>query len=190
MSSLFLGQLSTTGVPADEKTVRSTTAPYYRDAPAAMAEDMPEMQELETDSNPDLGLAPRQMASKWVDGNHVVTQDATVAMQNESNQVIARQVSTSGTAADRELAGETHRTLSYAVGIEPVFDLADPNHKMGNTYFMRTDRDIQSTAGNYMSVPPGQDHAIEGNIAAYGKTAARDAAQSALYNSWWNGGQS
>jgi len=189
VTSLFMGHLNTIGVPADEKTVRNTATPVEYDAPPAMMDDQPEMQEVETDSNPNLGLASRQLASKWSEGQRAVPQDGIVSEQNESNQMVNRQVSTSGTAAARELAGETHKNLSYAVGIEPVYDLADPNHKMGNTYFVRTPRNVQETATDYMTVPPGQDHAIEGNIAAYGKVASRNAAQSALYNTWWNGGQ-
>lgn len=188
MTSLFFGHLNGIGVPADEKVVRNTATPVYEDKPAAMAEDMPEQQELEIDPDPNLGMTSRQLASKWVEGDRATPQPSIVATQNASNQVIAQQVSTSGTAASRELAGQTHKNLSYAVGIEPVGDLADPNHKMGNTYFVRNERNVQDTAGDYMSVPPGQDHAIEGNVAAYGKTAARDAAQSAVYNTWWNGG--
>lgn len=187
MTSLFMGHVIGSGVPADEATVRETAVPYYRETLAAEMDDMPEMGEVETDSNPDLGgLAKRQLASHWVQGVPSSPQVETVTGQNASNQIIASQVSTSGTAAGRELAGHTHTNLSYAVGIEAVNDLADPMHKMSNTYFVRTPRTVQETAGNYMSSPP--DHALQGEISAYGKTAARDAAQSALYNSWWRGG--
>lgn len=188
MTSLFLGALNSTGVPADEEVVRSTATPVEPDAPAAMATDMPDPQEVETDGNPHLGMVNRQLASKLVEGSRAVPPDDIVREQNASNQMIAAQVSTSGTAAARELAGQTHKNLSYAVGLEPVFDLGDPNHKMGNTYFVRNERNVQEGMTDYMSVPPGQDHAIEGNIAAGGKSNARAASSSALYNSWWNGG--
>lgn len=188
MTSLFMGTLSTTGVPADEKVVRSTATPVEHDAPPAVQQDMPEANEVETDHNPDLGMVNRQLASKWVEGSSANMPVEATAMQSESNQIVNRQVSTSGTAASRELAGQTHKNLSYAVGIEPVFDLGDPNHKMGNTYFVRNERNVQTGMGEYMSVPPGQDHAIQGNIAAAGKMDARDAAMSSVYNSWWNGG--
>lgn len=187
MTSLFMGSVIADGVPADEEVVRSTATPYEHDAPAAMQDDMPEQQEVETDGNPDLGLVNRQLASKWTEGSHADAPDDIVATQNTSNQSINAQVSTSGTAASRELAGQSHKNLSYAIGIEPVGDLTD-GHKMGNTYFVRNDRDIQATMGRQMTVPPGQDHAIEGDIASYGKSSARDAAASGQYNSWWNGG--
>jgi hypothetical protein len=187
MTTLFLGSINGNGVPADEVVVRSTATPYEQDAPAAMQEDMPVQQELETDGNPDLGMVNRSLASKWVEGSHATPSDGLLAEQNSSNQIIAAQVSTSGTAAGRELAGQTHKNASYAIGIEPVSDLTE-GHKMGNTYFLRNARNVQEGAGSYMQPPPGQDHAIEGDISAYGKTAARDAAASAQYNAWWNGG--
>ena len=188
MTSLFMGGIIQDGVPADEEVVRSTATPYEHDAPAAMQQDMPEQQEVETDKNPDLGMVNRQLASMWHEGDRADSPDDIVATQNSSNQMINAQVSTSGTAASRELEGQTHKNLSYAVGIEAVGDLADPNHKMGNTYFVRNERDVQATMRNEMTVPPGQDHAIEGDIASYGKSSARDAASSGQYNSWWNGG--
>lgn len=188
MSSLFMGTVVTSGVPADEATVRSTATPYYRDSPPAEQDSTPDPGEFVSDPNPNLGLAPRQMASKWHEGERVAHQDDIVATQNVSNQVIAQQVSTSGTAASRESSGVTHKNLSYAEGIEPVFDLGDPNHKMGNTYFVREPRNVQDTTNPSMSVPPDYDHSLQGNISAYGKVGVRDAAQSAVYNTWWNGG--
>jgi len=188
MTSLFMGSLVTTGVPADETVIRNTATPVHMDAPAAEQESMPDTNEYHTDPNPDLGMVNRQLASHWVQGSAATPPDDVVAAQNASNQMIAEQVSTSGTAAAREAAGQTHKNLSYAVGIEPQFDLADPNHKMGNTYFVRTSRDIQEPSGNYMSTPPGMDHAMQSNISQFGKDNARQAAESGMYNSWWNGG--
>lgn len=187
MSSLFMGAVNYGGVPADERVVRNTATPYQYDAPAAMAPSAPDTNQLETDGNPNLGMTSRQMASTWVEGSRAEPQSGTLATQNASNQIIAEQVSTSGTAAQREMSGETHKNASYAVGIEPQFDLADPNHKMGNTYFVREERQIQEPAGRYMSQGPGQDHAIMGNINAYGKDAARQAADAGLYRTWWAG---
>lgn len=189
MTSLFLGQLTATGVPADETVVRSTATPVEVDAPAAMQDDMPEPNEVETDHNPNLGMVNRQLASKWYEGQHVQHDDDIVGVQNGSNQIIASQVSTSGTAAQRELAGQTHKNLSYAVGIEPVGDLVD-GHKMTNEYFKRDPRNVQDTMLREMSVPPGMgDPGMIEDVTAAGKYNARVASESSIYNSWWNGGQ-
>lgn len=189
MTSLFMGGVVSSGVPADERVVRSTAVPYERDAPAAMQDDMPEPNIIETDPNPHLGMDQRQLASKWHEGSRgVPSWDWEVAQLTESTRQINAQVSTSGTAAAREAAGATNKNLSYAEGIEPVDGLLD-GHRMTNTYFVRNPRGVQDGTGNYMSVPPGQDHGIEGNIAAAGKANARSASMASLYNSYWNGGQ-
>lgn len=187
MTSLFMGTVNTTGVPADEVVVRSTATPVDVNARPAVMDDMPEPQEVETDSNPNLGMVNRQLASHWVEGSNAdFTRDAEiVSAQNASNQMVNKQVSTSGTAASRELAGQTHKNLSYAVGIEPVDGLID-GHAMGNTYFVRHERPVQETAGDYMT--PNADMSARAGIAAYGNEAARNAAASGMYNLWWNGG--
>ena len=191
MTSIMFGQMQTElGVPADEKVVRRTAVPVDVNAPAAEADDMPEQQEIETDPNPDLGMSTRQLASHWIEGQSATVHRGAYDDQKGSNQVIADQVASSGTAAAREMAGRTHKNLSYAVGIEPVSDLADPNHKMGNTYFVRNDRDVQQGMGDYMTVPPGMGNpGVQENLSQAGKDAARQATQSSVYNAFWNGGQ-
>lgn len=189
MTSLFMGQLTYAGVPADETVVRSTATPYEHDAPAAEQEDMPEPNEVETDPNPDLGMVNRTLASKWTEGERgtpewIPRTDATSA----SFDVIDHQVGTSGTAAAREASGITNKNLSYAIGIEPVGDLVD-GHKMGNQYFERNERPIQSTMNNEMTTANGLDRRTIGQVAQAGKTNARIAAEAAMYTAYWNGGQ-
>jgi hypothetical protein len=190
MTSLMFGQLSSIGVPADEEVVRSTATPVDINAPAAMQEDMPEPEEVETDHNPNLGMVNRQLASKWfasirtrpihqgeVDNNHL------------HNDIVDSKISTSGTAAAREASGEWgHGTMAYAVGIEPVNDLVD-GHKMGNEYFVRHDRPVQEGMGSYMSNAKGPDSNTVGSVAAAGKANSRAAAQASMYDIWWGGGK-
>lgn len=189
MTSIMFGTLNTIGVPADEKVVRSTSAPVILDAPPAMADDMPEPQELETDHNPDLGMVNRQVASKWVEGQQFVPSWIPLSDGNDShNSIIDQQVASSGTAAHRETQGQWgHGTASYAIGIEPVGDLVD-GHKMGNTYFVRTDRHIQETMTPSMLPSTGIDRSVVGRVDAAGKVNARKAAQAGMYNAFWNGG--
>lgn len=189
MTSLFFGQLNGIGVPADEKVVRSTATPVEHDAPAAMQTDAPMPQEVETDPNPDLGMVNRQLASHWTEGSKInPTWDWQVAETTTSTEIINSQVSTSGTAAAREEAGETHKNLSYAVGIEPVDGLID-GHRMTNNYFQRDQRNVQDTQTPSMTVPPGMgDPGVMENVAAGGKVNSRIAAESSIYNNWWNGG--
>lgn len=189
MTSLYFGLLRD-GVPAEEKTVRSTTEPYDRDAPAAQQDSMPDFQELPTDPNPNLGMVNRQLGSHWIQGiRNAPFWRKKVDDATEYNATVNRQVSSSGTAAAREASGEWgHPSLSYAVGIEPVSDLRDGG-KMGNEYFKTVDKDIQETSDNsMMSVPPGYDQSVNARVSAEGKALSRKASQASLYDSFWNGG--
>lgn len=189
MTSLFMGSLVNTGVPADEAVIRSTATPVDINAPAAMQDDMPEMEEVETDPNPNLGMVNRQLASKWHEPESSVPDwIPNVDASNQHNDIVNRQVSSSGFSAGQEAAGNWgHGTMGYAVGIEPVGDLREGG-KMGNEYFKVNERPIQETAGNEMSVPPGYDHSALRSLSQTGKNNARDAATSA-YDDYWNGGK-
>ena len=189
MTSLMFGHLSGIGVPADEVVVRSTATPVEHDAPAAVQEDMPMPNEVETDSNPHLGMVNRQLASDWHEGvRGVPAWIPEVDAVSNSATIINSQVSSSGTAAARESSGVTIKNMSYAVGIEPVSDLVD-GHKMGNEYFTTNPKLIQSTMTDSMSLPPGSDQQTSGKVSALGKDNARKAAQAAIYNSYWNEGK-
>lgn len=189
MTSIMFGTLSTIGVPADEKVVRNTATPVEHDAPAAMQADMPEMSEVETDHNPNLGMVNRQLASKWFDRTR-----SRPAWKNkvddgyQHNAIIDEQVSSSGHAAAKEASGEWgHGTMPYAVGIEPVGDLRDGG-KMGNEYFKTNERNIQDTAGTEVQPPTNYDQSVTGRVSALGKTAARNAAMAGMYDAFWNAG--
>lgn len=189
MPNMLFGLMGNREVPLDEKVVRSTALPVEKDAPAAMESDTPQFNEpAETDQNPNLGLNNRTLASHWVEGQQSAPfWQGEVDQQVQHNALVDSRISTSGTAAAREASGQFgHGTLSYAVGIEPVSDLREGG-KMGNEYFAADKPDIQETAGNYMSVPPGYDQSSTAKASATGKVAMREAAASA-YDVWWNGG--
>ncbi len=193
MTSLFMGQLFGGEVPASEAGVRATTSPVNNEKPPAEAEGAPEQGELRTDSDPDLGMHLRNLASDWTEGKTVDTgvRLDDVAQMTASTAAINSQVSTSGFAASREAAGQGHRTLSYATGIEPVQDLRS-NGKFGNTYFVRQPRSIQDTMVAQMTVPLGYDIADSSQGATLARTRERsDSATSdgSLYDKFWNGGK-
>lgn len=189
MTSLFMGHLFGGGVPAPQENVRATTIPVNADKAPAEAQGAPEQGLLKTDSDPMLGMHLRNLASDWTEGSNVDTgaRIDPVAAVTAAEAKLNGQVSTSGFAASREAQGQGHRTLSYAVGIEPVQDLRD-NGKFGNTYFKRTDRVIQEGATPQMSMPPGYD--IDQNLraATLGKTASKQATTGSIYDLFWNGG--
>jgi len=189
MPNLLFGLVGNTGVPVDEKVVRSTATPVDDTAPPAVEDNPPDFNEIpQTDPNPNLGMVNRQTASHWVEGEQYAPfWGAEVAEQVEHNLIIDRQVSTSGTAAAREAAGQFgHGTASYAVGIEPVEDLRDGG-QLGNEYLAVGKPDIQETAGSYMTTPPGYDQGITSKVNETGKANSRE--RFSAYDAWWNEGK-
>jgi len=186
MTSLFMGQLLANPVPASEKDVRNTATPVNDDKPAAVQDSMPDPNEFVNDPDPTLGLGPRNLASAWHQGQPVDNSFAmpVVALMTDSTAIVNGQVSTAGTAAQRETQGKVHTSLSYAVGIEPVGDLATDNAKFGETYFKRNERDIQTGMGPYMQSPPGT---LRPSDAATGKGVSRDATTASIYDLFLRG---
>lgn len=186
MTSLLYGAVGAYPVPADENVVRMTTSPVTPDAPAAMAEDAPEMGEVETDPNPSLGMATRQLASTWHEPKKYAPAWADNATARH-DAIVNERWASSGTAAQREANGEFgHGTIAYAEGIEPVGDLRDGG-KMGNEYFVTDPKNIQRDAINYMTVPPGSDADTTASLAGAAATASRNAATASAYRSMWEG---
>lgn len=188
MSTLLFGAISSASVPADEAVVRSTTYVVSPDAPAAEMESAPDFNVVETDSNPDLGMVTRQLASHVVPTQKYAPAWASAVNDNHlANDMVNQQVSSSGTAAAREAAGTFgHGTMQVIEGIEPVADLRDGG-KMTNTYFAAGKPDIQETARRDMSIAPGQDHAITAAVAGSGKTNSRTARNASAYDAFLNG---
>lgn len=183
MTSLLYGAVGAYPVPADENVVRMTTAPVTPDAPPAMADSAPDPQEVETDSNPLLGLASRQLASTW----HAPQKGAPEWSERATathDALVNERIASSGTAAQREASGQFgHGTLAYAEGIEAVGDLRDGG-RMGNEYFMTEPKNIQPTAGNYMTAPLGSDADTTARVAGVAQFATREATIAGYRNMW------
>lgn len=183
MTSLLYGAVGTFPVPADENIVRMTTAPVTPDAPPAMADSAPDPQEVETDPNPLLGMATRQVASRWHQPEKY-TPGWLADADAPHDRLVNERIASSGTAAAREARGEFgHGTIAYAEGIESVGDLRDGG-KMGNEYFKTHTRTPQQGAGNYMTVPPGNDQTTTSKVAATGKDAEKESVANAYRNMW------
>ncbi len=184
MTNLFFGHLSNTPVPADENVVRMTTAPVEMDAPAAVQDDTPEFNKYESDPNPHLGMATRTLASDWHEGEQFTPSwKETVDNNHNLNDIVNRQVSSSGYAAQQEAAGRWgHGTASYAVGIEPVHDL--DGGQFGNEYFEANAQGANESAGNYMQ-PATSDGITRGVASSAARENQREASQAALINSWY-----
>jgi hypothetical protein len=182
MSTLLYAQMRHP-IPADENTVRSTTAPVEPDAPPAEAKGAPEWNEVETDPNPHLGMATRQVASDWHQPEKYAPGWAAYANPTDSATIINQQVDSSGTAAARELAGQQgHGTYAYAVGIEPV---VRDGASFGADYFEAAQRGAQEDIPDQMSRPFGVDRDDVSAVAYAAKVNARDATAASVYAAWY-----
>lgn len=183
MTSLLYGAVGSFPVPADENIVRMTTSPVTPDAPPAMASHAPDPQEVETDPNPLLGMSTRQLASTW-HGTQKYAPEWSDNAEAPHNALVNDRIASSGTAAAREAAGEFgHGTMAFAEGIEPVSGLRDGG-RMGNEYFVTHPKNIQPTAGHYMSTPDS-DPNTTASLAGLAGSASRDAANASAYQNMW-----
>lgn len=183
MSTLFWGQYRDS-IPTDENIVRSTTEYVQTDAPPAEMEGPPEFNELETDSNPNLGMVTRQVASDWHASEQYSPSWADTANPTESFAYVNERMDKIGTAAAREMAGAFgHGTMAYAVGIEPVIR---DGGQYGADYFAVDPRLIQETAGDYMVPDASHDHDAVGATAGQAVRNAKDAGAAGQYAAWYS----
>jgi hypothetical protein len=190
MPSIMFGQLNDAEIPTDQNAVRSTATPANEGAAPAEIPNTPEFNEFDTDSSEHVGMSTRNVTGEY----HPIEKFSPswadeVDESHNLNDRINRQVSSSGTAASRERAGEYgHGTMAVTKSIEPVIR---EGGAMGNDYFAAYDPDIQSSATPETGVQPdlqgmGPGRENVGNTAAYGKTASRDAAAAAVYSAFYS----
>ena len=190
MPSIMFGQLQDAEIPIDENAVRSTATPANEGAPPAETPNTPEFNEFDTYSEESVGMSTRNVTGEYfpIEKSSPSWAD-DVDQAHLANDLIDRQVSSSGTAASRERAGEFgHGTMAVSKAIEPVIR---EGGAMGNDYFAANDPDIQSSATPETGIQPdlqgyGPGRENVGGTAAYGKTAARDAAAAASYSAFYS----
>lgn len=118
---------------SDAEKVRSTITVVDDSQPASVADDRPSFNRTETDPETEGGLTPHQVAPFVTPSERYV--NPMLAEANiDHNRIVNDQVSTSGTAAAREAAGQWgHGTMGYADSVEPLYSEADLG--MGEAYF-------------------------------------------------------
>lgn len=174
MSTLLYGRGPSVSLDED---VRSTTNVIDNDAPASVADSAPDFNETVTDLDTEGGLTSRQVASHIKDS---AKSSPVVGNANEDlNGIVDRQISTSGTAAARESAGQWgHGSLLITEGIEPVIR---PGTEFSDTYFAANANDIQSGTGNYISPANPADPGTLAAAQSQGTAAARESAPVDMY---------
>ena len=171
MSTLLYGIRN--AVKPDEAEVRSTTQVIDHDAPSAEMDSAPDFNEFASDPDTEGGLTTTSLASHVIPSVQYAN-PALAEANTEHNAIIDRQVSTSGTAAAREAAGEWgHGTLQVLEGIEPVIR---EGSAFGEDFFSAGRDPIQTGMGNYMQ--PGSP-GNRGNAEEVQATANRNAREAA-----------
>lgn len=181
-SAWFVG--ATHSVPQSEASVRSTVEPVRTDDSQTVMDHAPGFNELSTDSSGELvGLSPREVVGPTEESEQSAPFWAAPASFNH-NRIIDEQVSSSGTAAARELAGrQGHGTMQFTESMEPVIR---DGATFGNEYFAPQTTVIQDGAGAYMSpvVTDSWGHAV---AQAHAVDKSRQAFNSSLYSTFMNG---
>lgn len=172
MSTLLYGMVRT-AVPADEAEIRSTTDVVDHDAPSAEMDSAPDFGEFDSDPDTEGGLTSRQLASHVIPSVQSVN-PALAEANSEHNAIIDRQVSSSGTAAAREAAGEWgHGTLHIQEGIEPTIR---DGAAFGEEYFKAERDPIQTGMGAYMTPAAPGNVDENARVQATANRNAREAA--------------
>lgn len=176
-SAWFVG--ATGPVPQNENEARATLEPIRTSTATVEEPDSPDWNEFESDDSPELvGLSPRLKGPDTIPSEQSAPFWSKLADVNH-NVIIDQQVSSSGTAAQRETAGEFgHGSMQYADSIEPV---VREGGAFGNTYFASHGHEIQSESGNYMQ-PVNSDNWGRGVVSAEAQAGARAAQRSTLFD--------
>jgi hypothetical protein len=169
-------------VPLDEGDVRSTTNVVNPDDESANAKAAPEFNTVERDPDTEGGLTPRAVSDK---ANASVHYPPLIGNANAPfDALVNAQVSTSGTAAQREIAGEWgHGTGYFQEAIEPTIR---PGTEFDNTYFKASRPPIQDGTMDYMLPSRRPDTAVSGGDQAAANRAAREA-RANLYQAFLEG---
>lgn len=183
MSTLLYSHLRE-GTPSTHDEVRRNTQPVQADAPPAELDHAPDFNEVNTDSNPEVGMGGRQLASDWHEPEATPPFWAGEASAPH-NAIVNDKIASSGTAAAREASGQFgHGTAAYALGIEPTIR---DGMTFGQDYFTANERDgFNPNSSRVDGVQPSTANSDDTMaVAAYGKDAARDAGAAASYTAFY-----
>jgi hypothetical protein len=137
---------------------------------------------VQTDPDTDGGLTERNLASYVQPSEKYIPFQIGDANQ-QHNEIVNQQVSTSGTAAGREAQGEWgHGTFKVVEGIEPT--IVD-GREFGPHFFKSTERP-DAGSGDYMSPAAPADPATRVGAQAAGVQGARAAVADSQYSAYYN----
>lgn len=163
---------------SDVDDVRSTVTIVDGEDITPEAKSDPEFNHVDTDPDTEGGLTTRDVSDR-VHASEPVALDVAGNATTDFSGPIDSQVSTSGTAAARESAGEWGRgTARYTDSIEPVIR---EGAEFNDVYFSAKRPTIQDGALDYMVASRQPDDGTAEANAASSAAAARKAAAAAMY---------
>ena len=177
MSLLVLGSTHYAESPQDEGDVRSTVNVVNNDKQPAVAESTPDFNATERDPDTEGGLTTRAVA------DHVTPSTQYQRPNSNANTDFAApidsQISTSGSAAAREDAGQWgHGTLHYQNATEPTIR---EGAAFEDVYFAAVKPPIQDGTLDYMIPSRTPDDGTSQTVQQASKAAARRAVERNAY---------
>lgn len=177
----LLFDLNSDGVESDEEHVRATVTVVDDSDPAAVEAARPEVNDAHRDPDTGGGLTRRDLASVVMPSTQY---EPTIGNANDDmTAAVDNQVSTSGTAAERERSGRWgHGTLHVQDATEPMFTT-----EFSEDYFHVGERVVQDGTGAYMTSTRQPDDATAQALVANQQRAMRIAESRSNLNAWYQG---
>ena len=177
MSTLLLGSNFAGEAPQDDGDVRSTITVVDHESPDATAERRPDFNSSEQDPDTEGGLTDRQV-SDFVTPSEQWVPDVGNANRDFSAPIDS-QVSTAGTAANRELSGQWgHGSMHWQDATEPTIR---EGAFFDDVYFAARRPPIQDGAHDYMLPSRNPDDKTAQDSKAVALAASREASRRAMY---------
>ena len=168
-------------VQRDEAVIRSTTNVIDNDAPSATETASPGFNELENDKSEAGGLTPNQLSSHIEPSQRYVP-----AIGNASEDLftdVNKQVSSSGTAAQREAQGHWgHGTYLAVEGIEPT--IVD-GQQFKEEYFSAYRPLAPNGSSTDFMLPVIDDPSTNARMALLGRRRAQRARMASAYTAFY-----
>lgn len=175
MSSTLIAQYAGS-VPADEADTRTTITVVAPDSESAEATHAPDFNTAEHDIDTEGGLTSRAVADYY---HPKVKYAPPVGNANtDFTAEVDSTISTKGTAAERELAGQFgHGTMPYAESIEPTIR---EGGAFDNIYFAAGKTPVQDGTMDYMTAARFADDQTAANMQSSSAAATKAATQADL----------
>lgn len=182
MGSLLFQGAFATGLQEDE--AQSTVEPIRTDGTEAELSTAPEWNMSETDDSGQLiGLSPRVVGSHTEGKEHFAPDISEYDTARIGNDNLDNQVASSGTAAAREVAGQSgHGPVLLTEGIEPL----NPAQRYGNDYFVVPQMGANELSGEFME-PVSNDHWLQAVAQSNANDNSRAAFRSTQYAHFFGG---